>query len=85
MLVMVVTSSMSPTLHLLTLSPGLAWVPGARLPWGISRGGERGGRIWGMRGNHLNVEMVWTFFTTVKSPLASTVLNLGASELTYDR
>ena len=40
-----VTSSMSPTLHLLTLSPGLAWVPGARLPWGVSRGGDRGGRI----------------------------------------
>ena len=41
-----VTSSMSPTLHLLTLSPGLAWVPGDRLPSGVSRGGDRGGRIW---------------------------------------
>ena len=40
-----VTSSMSPTLHLLTLSPGLACVPGDRLPWGVSRGGDRGGRI----------------------------------------
>ena len=40
-----VTSSMSPTRHLLTLVPGPAWVTGARLPWGVSRGEERGGRI----------------------------------------
>ena len=28
-IMMKVTSSMSPTLHLLTLAPGLAWVTGA--------------------------------------------------------
>ena len=44
-MVRMVTSSMSPTRHLLTLVPGLVWVTGARLPWGLSWGEERGGRI----------------------------------------